>query len=97
MGFIRAAWLGRLELHSTPLLRSRSESCRRSDLQFRQTSGVRSCPLLSVVCRSAADPARTAEVRPLLVVDASGAAVVTIRDGMVGRRGKERQGRLIRG
>jgi hypothetical protein len=55
----RGSRVGRLELHCALLLHPRSEGCRLSDLRFCRTSGVRSCPLLSVVHHSAADPART--------------------------------------
>jgi hypothetical protein len=55
----RQRGVGRLELHVACLPRPRSEGCRRGDLRFERTSGDRSCPLLSVVCPSAADPART--------------------------------------
>jgi hypothetical protein len=74
--------VGRLDLDVAAHIHMRSGGCRFIDLRFLRTSADRWCPLLSVVCRSAAHPARTAEVRPHLVVDASGAAVVRIRDGM---------------
>jgi hypothetical protein len=50
---------GRLELHSARLLHTRSGGCRSSDLRFVRPSADRSCPLLSAVRRSAADPLRT--------------------------------------
>jgi hypothetical protein len=56
---IMTARVGRLELHYGPLLRTRSGGCRWKDLRIPRTAGGRSCPLLSVVDRSAADPART--------------------------------------
>jgi hypothetical protein len=55
------AWVGRLELHYGRLLRSRSAGYRRSELRFQRASDDRSCPLLSVVHRSTADPVRTEE------------------------------------
>jgi hypothetical protein len=50
---------GRLELHIARFPRPRSGACRRSDLRFQDASGDRSCPLLSMVHPSAADPAQT--------------------------------------
>jgi hypothetical protein len=50
---------GILELHSARLLHTRSGGCRSSDLRFVRPSADRSCPLLSAVRRSAADPPRT--------------------------------------
>jgi hypothetical protein len=48
-----------------------------SDLRLQHACGVRSCPLLSVVHRSAADPARTERgFRSRPVADASGAPVL---------------------
>src|SRR4029453_12198787 len=55
----RGSRVGRLELHFTHLLHSRSGGCRPRDLRVRRTSSDRSCPPLSAVCHSAADPART--------------------------------------
>jgi hypothetical protein len=70
---IMTAWVGRLELHCTCLPRPRPGGCSRSDLRFRRTFGVRSCPLLSAVHLSAADPGRTEErFRFRAVADASG-------------------------
>ena len=51
--------VGRLELHCGRLLRSRPGGCRGSDRRFPGTSIDRSCPLLSMVPPSVADPART--------------------------------------
>lgn len=50
---------GRLEFHVACLRRPRSGGTRPSDLPNRRTFGDRSCPLLSAVYPSAADPART--------------------------------------
>jgi hypothetical protein len=58
----RGSRVGRLELHCTRLLRTRSGGCRRSDLRFQRTSSDRSCPLLSMVHPPAADPARTSQL-----------------------------------
>jgi hypothetical protein len=66
--------VGRLELHFACLTCTRSGGCRPSNLRFRRTFGDRSCPPLSTVCRSAADPARTKAAR--LVADACGARVL---------------------
>jgi hypothetical protein len=65
-GGLAAAGVGRLELHCTHLLRSRSGGCRPRDLRVWRTSGDRSCPPLSTVCHSAADPARTSTTGPRL-------------------------------
>jgi hypothetical protein len=80
----------RLELICARLRHPRSEGCRSSDLRFRLTFGDRSCPLLSAVHPSAADPARTEErFRPRRVADAFGAPV--LRDqGSTGRPGTAR-------
>jgi hypothetical protein len=51
--------VGRLELHFGRLVHPRSGGCRSSDLRFLRTPADRWYPLLSVVSRSAADPART--------------------------------------
>jgi hypothetical protein len=53
------AWVRRPELHCARLLGARSGACRRSDQRFQQTSSDRSCPLLSMVPPSVADPPRT--------------------------------------
>jgi hypothetical protein len=67
------AWVGRLELHCARLLHTRSGDREWSDLRFRRTFGVRSCPLLSAVHLSAADSGRTEErFRFRAVADASG-------------------------
>jgi hypothetical protein len=52
-------WVGRLELHVACLRRLRSGAYRWSHLWVLGTFSDRSCPLLSAVRRSAADPART--------------------------------------
>ena len=78
-GGLTAAWVGRLELHFARPLHTRSESCRCSDLRFHLTFGDRWCPLLSVVHPSAADPARTDEIRFRLVSAASGASALRHR------------------
>jgi hypothetical protein len=70
--------------------------CRFSDLRFVRTSADRWCLLLSVVCRSAADLARTGEVRSHLVVDASKCCCRRTRDG-IGRRGEDGKAGIIRG
>ena len=74
----RGSRVGRLELHGARLRHTRSGGCRLSDLRFQRMSGDRSCPLLSAVDPSGADPARTrpqipADSRP--VADASGALI----------------------
>jgi hypothetical protein len=56
---IAAAWARRLELHGARLVHTRSEGCRWSDLLIWLMFGDCSCPLLSAVHPSAADPART--------------------------------------
>lgn len=51
--------VGRLELHNARPLHPRSAGCGWSDLRIWLTFCDHRCPLLSVVRRSAADPART--------------------------------------
>jgi hypothetical protein len=68
--------VGRLELHVTSLPRPRSGGHRSDDLRFLRTSGDRSCPPLSAVRLSAADPARTKRVRPSSARDALSAPVL---------------------
>jgi hypothetical protein len=84
------AWVGRLELHVARLPHPRSEGHRSSELRFQRAHSVRSCPLLSMVHRSGADPARTElEFRSRPVADAFGAPV--LRDqGPIGRPGTAR-------
>ena len=58
-------------------------------MRFRSLFGDRSCPLLSMVCRSAADPARTDEGLPSRpVVDASALRSSVTRDRSAGGHGK---------
>jgi hypothetical protein len=52
---------------------ARSEGRRSNHLQFLLTFGDRWCPLLSTLCLSGTDPARTDGVPSRLVADASGA------------------------
>jgi hypothetical protein len=81
---------GRLKLHVACLRRLRSGAYRWSHLWVLGTFSDRSCPLLSAVRRSAADPARTEwSFRSRLVADAFGAPV--LRDqGPIGRPGTAR-------
>jgi hypothetical protein len=72
----RGSRVGRLELHVTSLPRPRSGGYRSDDLRFLRTSGDRSCPPLSVVRLSAADPARTKRVQPSSARDALSAPVL---------------------
>jgi hypothetical protein len=83
-------WVGRLELHVACLRRLRPGAYRSSHLWVLGTFSDRSCPLLSAVRRSAADPARTEwSFRSRLVADAFGAPV--LRDqGPIGRPGTAR-------
>jgi len=70
----------RLELHFAYLPRPRSGGCRSSHLRFLRTVDDHSCPPLSAVRQSAADPARTNRVRSRPVVDALAEGPSAMRD-----------------
>src|SRR5215216_2313561 len=86
--------VGRLELHCALARHPRSEGYRRATCGSAERPVSRSCPLLSVVHRSAADPTRTDWSS--LVADGSGASVLR-GQGPISRPGTARPMQAMRG